>query len=109
MRKIAVTLVFVLASAIFAAAQYDNAATEDKTKTTAVRACQTVDWGGEGILDWWCTEHPDAFIADQPVYVSMEAELRRVCGDAVYDELAAYCQARQTGEPRKLTLLPMIP
>ena len=77
---------------------------DDKTKTTMVRACRTVDWGGEGILDWWCTEHQDAFSADQPLYVTMEAELRGVCGAAVYDELAAYCQARQT-----LTLLPMIP
>lgn len=23
-------------------------------------------WGEEGILDWWCTEHPDAFSADYP-------------------------------------------
>jgi hypothetical protein len=43
------------------------------------------------------------------VYVTMEAELRRTCGAAVDDELAAYCQARQDGEPRSLTLLPMIP
>jgi len=42
------------------------------------------------------------------VYVTMEAELRRVCG-AVYDELAGYCQARESGERRGLTLLPMIP
>jgi hypothetical protein len=45
----------------------------------------------------------------QPVYLTMEAELRRVCGTTVYHELAAYCQARQNGEPRRLTLLPMIP
>jgi hypothetical protein len=37
----------------------------------------------EGILDWWCTEHPEAFSADYPVYVTMEAELGRVCGAAV--------------------------
>jgi len=43
------------------------------------------------------------------VYVTVEAELRRVCGVAVYEELAAYCQARQNGEPRGLTLLPTIP
>ena len=30
---------------------------DDKTKTTTVRASRTVDWGGEGIIDWWCTEH----------------------------------------------------
>ena len=82
---------------------------DEKTKTTMVRACASVDWGGEGILDWWCTEHPDASSADQPVYVTMEAELRRVCSDAVYDDLAAYCQARQNGEPRRLKLLPTIP
>lgn len=82
---------------------------DHEAKTTTVRACRTVDWGAEGVLDWWCTEHPDAFSADQPVYVTMEAELRRVCGAAVYDELAAYCQARQKGEPRTLTPLPMIP
>ena len=82
---------------------------DDGTKTTIVRAARTVDWGGEGILDWWCTEHSDAFSADQPVYVTMEAELRRVCGDAVYKELFAYCQARQNGDPPTLTLLPMVP
>jgi hypothetical protein len=83
--------------------------TDETTKTTMVRATRIVDWGGEGILDWWCTEDPEAFSADQPVYVTMEAELRRACGAAVYDELAACCQARQDGEPRDLTLLPMIP
>jgi hypothetical protein len=81
---------------------------DEQTKTTTVRACRTIDWGGEGIIDWWCTEHQAAFSADQPVYVTMEAELRRVCGASVYDELAAYCRARQTAEPRRLTLLPMI-
>jgi hypothetical protein len=81
---------------------------DDTTKTTRVRACRTVDWGGEEILDWWCTEHADAFSGDQPLYVTMAAELRRVCSDAVYDELAEYCQARQSGEARTLTLLPMI-
>jgi hypothetical protein len=84
--------------------------TDDNTKTTTVRASRTPDWGGEGILDWWCTEHEEAFRADQPVYVSMEAELRRVCGADVYDELVAYCRARQaTREPRGLTLLPLLP
>jgi hypothetical protein len=84
-------------------------ARDEETKTTVVRACRTVDWGGDGILDWWCTEHPEAFSADQPVYMTMEAELRRVCGHAVYDELATYCQARENDESRRLTLLPMLP
>jgi hypothetical protein len=83
---------------------------DDDTKTTKVRASRTVDWGGEGILDWWCTEQADAYSGDRPLYVTMEVELRRVCGADVYDELAAYCRARQaSGEPRTPTLLPMVP
>jgi hypothetical protein len=83
---------------------------DDKAKTTRVRAGRTVDWGGEGILGWWCTEHQDAFSADQELYVSMEQELRRVCGGAVYDELAAYCRGRRrTGDPGTLIQLPMLP
>jgi hypothetical protein len=82
---------------------------DEKTKTTTVRAARTADWGAEGILDWWCTEHEDPFSAGEPVYVSMEAELRRECGDDVYDELAAYCRARQGAHgPRGLTPLPMV-
>lgn len=41
--------------------------------------------------------------------MTMEAELRRVCGSAVYDELATYCQARENDESRSLTMLPMLP
>jgi hypothetical protein len=74
-----------------------------------VRGCRSVDWGGEGILDWWCAEYLDGFRADQPVYATMEAELRHLCGAAVYDELAAYCEGRQNGGSTSLTLLPMIP
>ncbi len=81
---------------------------DDDTRTTRVRASRTADWGEDGILEWWCTEHQDAFSAEEPVYVSMQAELARVCGAAVYEEFAAYCRARQGGaEPRGLTLLPM--
>jgi hypothetical protein len=51
--------------------------------------------GQEGIIDWWCTEHEEAFGAQRPVYLSMAREIRRVCGDDVYSELAAHCRARQ--------------
>jgi hypothetical protein len=82
--------------------------TDEPTKTTTVRACRTADRGGDTI-HWWCTEHEDAFTADEPVYVSMAEELRRSCGDAIYDELAAYCQTRERGKPPGPTLLPMLP
>jgi hypothetical protein len=83
---------------------------DEGTQTTTVRASWNVDWGGERIIDWWCTEHENAYIADRSVYVSMAAELRRACGAAVYDELADYCQARQGArKPRGGTQLPMVP
>ena len=82
-------------------------AEDEDAKTTTVRAGRTTDWGGEGVIDWWCTEHPDAFSGDQPLYQTMAAELRRVCGAEIYDELADYCQARRAREPRPPTLLPM--
>lgn len=80
------------------------------TSTTTVRASRTADWGQEGIIDWWCTEQEEAFSAERPVYLSMEQELRRVCGDDVYEELAAYCRARKRARrPRRLALLPIAP
>ncbi|MGZ4553430.1 MAG: hypothetical protein ACXVXQ_08050 [Mycobacteriaceae bacterium] len=84
--------------------------TDENTKTTTVRASRTADWGGEGVIDWWCTEHEDAYVGDRPVYVSMAAELRRVCGAAVYDELVEYCQTRRGARTsRRGTPLPMAP
>jgi hypothetical protein len=64
-------------------------------RTTLVRASRTADWGQEGSIEWWCTEQEEAFGAKRPVFLTMEAEIRRVCGDDVYDELAAHCRARQ--------------
>jgi hypothetical protein len=54
------------------------------------------DWGsGEGEpLDWWCVDSPDAYVAAQAVYRTEESLLRRVLGDALYDEVAAYMDER---------------
>jgi hypothetical protein len=58
------------------------------------------DWGsGEGEpLDWWCVDSPDAYVGAEAVYRSEESLLRRVLGDDLYDEVAAYMQARY-GKP----------
>ena len=45
--------------------------------------------GGEEFA-WWCTEAPEAFTGGEPVYKSMETELRLMLGDAVYDEVVKY-------------------
>ena len=54
-------------------------------------------WGPGGAdFGWWCTESPEAYIGDQPVYRSMEAELREMVGDDVFEELAEYLDARRS-------------
>jgi hypothetical protein len=68
--------------------------TNETTRTTLVRASRTSDWGQEGIIDWWCTEREEAFGAKRAVFLTMGQELRRMCGDDVYAEMAAYCRGR---------------
>lgn len=53
-------------------------------------------WGPGGAdFDWWCTESPMAHVGENPVYISMAAELRTMTSDAVYAELAAYLDDRR--------------
>jgi hypothetical protein len=49
--------------------------------------------GGEEFA-WWCTEAPEAFSGSEPVYKSMEAELRLMLGDQIYEELSKYLDGR---------------
>ena len=71
--------------------------------TTTITSFDRGAWGPGGAeLAWWCTEQPEAFTAPEPVYRHMEAELRLMVGDAVYDELAAYCDRRRGPGPTPL-------
>lgn len=67
---------------------------------------------GEGGADfgWWCTEAPEAYGADAPLYETMAAELTAMSSPAVYAELAAYLADRRAGprHPRPLQLLPVV-
>ena len=55
--------------------------------------------GGEEFC-WWCTEAKEAFTAAEPVYKSMEPELRLMLGDDVYEQVAKYLDARiSSGTP----------
>lgn len=64
--------------------------------TTTVTQWDRRHWGDGGEeFHWWCTEAAEAFGARQPVYVSMEAEIRALTGDEVYRMLAAYLQGRK--------------
>ena len=62
--------------------------------TSTVREWKRRDWGAGGAeFHWWCTDAPDAFVAHEPVYVGMEAELRALVGDTPYQLLADHLRA----------------
>jgi hypothetical protein len=71
----------------------DDGATRWITKITSY---DRGAWGPGGAdFGWWCTEAPEAYVGVEPVYRAMEAELRAMTGDAVYEELAAYLDDRR--------------
>ena len=74
---------------------------EDGSVTTVLTEFGRDGWGeGGDEFAWWCTEAHEAFTAAEPVYKSMETELRLMLGDAVYEEVAKYLDARlATGSP----------
>ena len=75
---------------------------EEDGSTTSVLTEFGRDGWGEGGEEfcWWCTEAKEAFTASEPVYKSMEAELRLMLGDDVYEQVAKYLDERVTsGSP----------
>jgi hypothetical protein len=67
---------------------------DDEAKTKTIRAYHNYDdWGGgeDEPLDWWCVDDPVNYPqGGPPVFRSLQAELRRLTGDALYDALAVY-------------------
>jgi hypothetical protein len=64
--------------------------------TTTITSYDRGSWGPGGAdFPWWCTDSPDAHVGAVPVYISMEAELRAMTSDSVYDELASYLEDRR--------------
>ena len=88
---------------------------EDGGITSVVTEFGRGGWGGGGEdFAWWCTEAPEAFTASEPVYRTLEAELRETMGDKVYERLVSYLEQRQMStlppvvhpSERPVTLLP---
>ncbi|CAN5117984.1 hypothetical protein BH20ACT8_BH20ACT8_04100 [soil metagenome] len=64
---------------------------------TTITSFERGAWGPGGAdFGWWCTESAEAFVGEDPVYRSMEAELRQMVGHAVYTELATYLDRRRS-------------
>lgn len=61
-----------------------------------IAAFERGHWGDGGAdFGWWCLDDDTAFVGSRPVYRSMEAELREMVGDAIYEELAAHLDRRR--------------
>ncbi|MGH8976454.1 MAG: hypothetical protein ACRDV7_00155 [Acidimicrobiia bacterium] len=68
---------------------------EDESMTTILTEFGRDGWGEGGEeFCWWCTEAKEAFTAAEPVYKTMESELRLMLGDDVYEQVAKYLDAR---------------
>ena len=67
----------------------------DGTVTTTLSEFARSGWGAGGDeFAWWCTEAPEAFTGTEPVYRSLEPELRGMVGDTLYEAIAAYLDRR---------------
>ena len=63
--------------------------------TSTVRQWDRRHWGAGGAeFHWWCTESPDAFVGDGPVYRHMRDELVELVGETAYATVAEYLDAR---------------
>ncbi|MGH9226616.1 MAG: hypothetical protein ACRD2W_23160 [Acidimicrobiales bacterium] len=63
--------------------------------TSVISEWGRAQWGPGGAeFHWWCTEAPEAFTAEEPVYRAMADELVGMVGTEVYARLAAYLDDR---------------
>jgi hypothetical protein len=68
---------------------------DDGSITTTLSEFARSGWGpGGDEFAWWCTEAPEAFTGTEPVYRSLEVELRGMVGDVLYESIAAYLDRR---------------
>jgi hypothetical protein len=83
---------------------FDRDEEDDGSVTSVLTEFGREGWGEGGEeFAWWCTEAAEAFTAHEPVYRTMETELRLMVGDAVYDEIVKYCDSRLEAGPLPLT------
>lgn len=74
-----------------------------------IAAFERGHWGEGGAdFGWWCLDDDTAFVGREPVYRSMEAELRAMVGDEIYEELAAYLDRRRR-QRHRVRFLPVAP
>lgn len=73
-----------------------------------IAAYERGHWGEGGAdFGWWCLDDETAFVGRNPVYRSMEVELRMMVGDAIFDELAGFLDRRRRQSGR-VAFLPIV-
>jgi hypothetical protein len=78
----------------------EDATADDGHVTSTVTQWDRRHWGEGGAeFHWWCTEAPEAFGGDSPVYRHMRDELVALTGPLVYGMLAAYLEERSATRP----------
>ena len=66
--------------------------------TSTLREWKRRDWGDGGSeFHWWCTEDPEAFVDQRPVYVTLREEIIEMVGQAIHDQLVEVLDARSQG------------
>jgi len=72
----------------------------DGSVTSTLTQWDRIHWGpGGDEFAWWCTEAPEAFKGQSPVWRHMEPELTALVGPEIYALLASYLQAREAAGP----------
>jgi hypothetical protein len=83
----------------------EDTVAEDGHVTSTVRQWDRKHWGpGGNDFAWWCTEAPEAFGGERPVYLEMEAELAAMVGRKIYRTLVSYLEARSASVSRGVPL-----
>jgi hypothetical protein len=73
----------------------EDTTSDDGWVTSTVRQWDRHDWGpGGDDFHWWCTESPEAFVAERPVWKELRHELEQMVGKGIYRRLASYLAAR---------------
>ena len=69
---------------------------DDGTVISTLTEFGRAGWGeGGDDFAWWCTEAPEAFTASEPVYRSLDVELRKTLGKQLYRQVVEYLDGRR--------------
>jgi hypothetical protein len=64
--------------------------------TSRLREWKRRDWGeGGDDFGWWCTEEPEAFVGEHPLYISARDEIVELVGAAIYDQMVELMEQTQ--------------